>query len=228
MPRGEQRSYASPRKYALDLNARTATEVWNYPVNESVHCPYCSSVYEDAPFNYLIDYAFVNGGLGIPVFAQLLGLNAAGEKIFHYQYPATDCGKIYRALVVHLEDIKFPTVGPQALNLSSRGLVSTGDNVLIGGFIVTGPGPKSVVLRALGPSLSGFGLSGVLADPSLKVYNSSHALIASNDNWHDDVGAAFIVQNGLAPTNSSESATLQTLAPGAYTAIEAAADGSRV
>src|SRR2546421_1586940 len=109
VPRGEQRSYASPRKYALDLNARTATEVWNYPVNESVHCPYCSSVYEDAPFNYLIDYAFVNGGLGIPVFAQLLGLNAAGEKIFHYQYPATDCGKIYRALVVHLEDIKFPT-----------------------------------------------------------------------------------------------------------------------
>src|SRR5438874_4048669 len=112
VPRGEQRSYASPRKYALDLNARTATEVWSYPVNESVHCPYCSSVYEDAPFNYLIDYAFVNGGLGIPVFAQLLGLNAAGEKIFHYQYPATDCGKIYRALVVHLEDIKFPTVGP--------------------------------------------------------------------------------------------------------------------
>jgi len=219
VPKGDQRDYASPRKYRLDLVAKTATEVWNYPVNESIHCPYCSSVYEDAPFNYLIEYAFVNGGLGVPVFAQLLGLNAAGERIFYYQYPATNCAKIYRAFPVHLENIKFPTVGPQVLNLSTRGLVSVGDNVLIGGFIVTGPGPKSVVLRALGPSLSGFGLSGVLADPVLKVYNSSRTLIASNDNWQEDIGAAYIKQNGLAPTNPSESATLQTLAPGAYTVI---------
>ena len=220
VPKGDQRDYASPRKYRLDLVAKTATEVWNYPVNESVHCPYCSSVYEDAPFNYLIDYAFVNGGLGIPVFAQLLGLNAAGDRIFHYQYPAINCGKIYRAFPVHLENIKFPTVGPQVLNLSTRGLVSAGDNVLIGGFVVTGPGPKSVVLRALGPSLSGFGLSGVLADPVLSVYNSSRTLIASNDNWREDIGAAYMVQNGLAPGNPSESATLlQNLAPGAYTVI---------
>ena len=108
----------------------------------------------------------------------------------------------------------------QALNLSTRGLVSVGDNVLIGGFIVTGPDPKSVVLRALGPSLSGFGLSGVLADPGLNVYNSSRTLIATNDNWQDDIGAAYIAQNGLAPANPSESATLlQNLAPGAYTVI---------
>ena len=226
VPKGDQRDYASPRKYRLDLVAKTATEVWNYPVNESIHCPYCSSVYEDAPFNYLIEYAFVNGGLGVPVFAQLLGLNAAGERIFYYQYPATNCAKIYRAFPVHLENIKFPTVGPQVLNLSTRGLVSVGDNVLIGGFIVTGPGPKSVVLRALGPSLSGFGLSGVLADPVLKVYNSSRTLIASNDNWQEDIGAAYIKQNGLAPTNPSESATLQTLAPGAYTVIVTGKDST--
>jgi hypothetical protein len=110
-------------------------------------------------------------------------------------------------------------VGPQALNLSTRGLVSVGDDVLIGGFIVTGPGPKSVVLRALGPSLSGFGLSGVLADPVLSVYNSSRTLIATNDNWQDDIGAGYITVNGLAPTNPSESALLQNLAPGAYTVI---------
>ena len=77
-------------------------------------------------------------------------------------------------------------MGPQALNLSTRGLVGTGDNVLIGGFIVTGTDPKTVVLRALGPSLSGFGLSGVLADPVLSVYNSSHTLIATNDDWQSD------------------------------------------
>ena len=72
----------------LDLNAKTATEVWNFELGQNLRCPYCSSIYEDAPKNYLIDYAFVNGGLpGVPTFAQLLGLDAAGETIFYYQYP---------------------------------------------------------------------------------------------------------------------------------------------
>jgi arylsulfate sulfotransferase len=218
-PLGDQRNYASPRKYSLDLVGKIATEVWNFPMNESIHCPLCGSVYEDAPHNYLVDYAFVNRPGG-PTFAQLLGLNAAGETIFYYQYPTVGCSTAYNSIPIHLENTKFPTVGPQVLNLSTRGLVSVGDNVLIGGFIVTGPGPKSVVVRTLGPSLSGFGLSGVLADPVLKVYNSSRTLIASNDNWQEDIGAAYIVQNGLAPGNSAESALLlQNLAPGAYTVI---------
>ena len=154
----DNRDYASTRKYSLDLVRKTATEVWNFSRNESIYCPFCSSVYEDAPYNYLIDYSIVNGGHpGGPVFAQLLGLNAAGETIFFYRYPATNCGTIYRALPIHLENTKFPTVGPQALNLSTRGVVSVGDNVLIGGFVVTGTEPKTIVLRALGPSLRGFG-----------------------------------------------------------------------
>ena len=110
-------------------------------------------------------------------------------------------------------------MGPQALNLSTRGVVSSGDSVLIGGFIVTGPNPKSVVLRALGPSLSGFGLSGVLTDPVLRVYNSSRTLIATNDNWQSDLNHFILEANGLAPANLLESATVQTLAPGAYTVI---------
>ena len=100
--------------------------------------------YEDAPLNYLIDYAFVNGGIpGLPTFAQLLGLDAAGEKIFYYQYPDHGCNTAYNSIPIHLENTKFPTVGPQALNLSTRGLVSVGDNVLIGGFIITGTDPKT-------------------------------------------------------------------------------------
>jgi arylsulfate sulfotransferase len=221
-PPGELRTFSSPRKYSLDLVGKIATEVWEFPMNQSVYSPICSSCYEDAPLNYLIDYAFVNGSFVPPGggLAQLLGLDAAGEKIFYYQYPKNSpCITAYNSIPIHLENTNFPTVARQALNLSTRGLVSVGDNVLIGGFIVTGPGPKSVVLRALGPSLSGFGLSGVLADPVLKVYNSSGTLIASNDDWHADIGAAYITQNGLAPANPSESATLQTLAPGAYTVI---------
>ena len=62
-PPGDQRDFASPRKYSLDLVAKVATEVWNFPMNQSIHCPFCGSVYEDAPYNYLIDYAIVNGGI---------------------------------------------------------------------------------------------------------------------------------------------------------------------
>ena len=98
-------------------------------------------------------------------------------------------------------------------------MVSEGDNVLIGGFIVSGTAPKSVVLRALGPSLSGFGLSGVLSDPVLSLYNSSGTLIATNDNWQSDLNHFILEANGLAPANLLESATVQTLVPGAYTVI---------
>jgi hypothetical protein len=133
----------------------------------------------------------------------------------------------FNAIPVHLEITKFPTVGPQALNLSTRGLVSGGDNVLIGGFIVTGAEPKSVVLRALGPSLSAYGLSDVLGNPVLSVYNSSHTLIATNDNWQSDVNHSVVEANGLAPANPLEAATFQSLAPGAYTVIVSGANSGQ-
>jgi len=224
-PPGDQREFASPRKYTLDLAANVATEVWNYPANQNIHCPFCSSIYEDAPYNYLIDYALVNGGLpGVPTFAQLAGLDAAGQRIFYYQYPTMGCNTAYNSFPIHLESTKFPTVGPQALNLSTRGLVSVGDNVLIGGFIISGTNPKSIVLRALGPSLTSFGLSDVLTDPVLSVYNSSGTLIASNDNWQSDPNHFILEANGLAPANLLESATVQTLVPGAYTVIATGKD----
>jgi arylsulfate sulfotransferase len=217
VPRGEQPGYASPRKYEVDPNAKIATEVWNFEMGQSIVCPLCGSVYEDAPLNYLIDYSFEHVGQNL--FAHLLGLNPAGETIFSYRYATMSCGTIYRAIPLHLESTKFPTVGPQPLNLSTRGLVLTGDSVLIGGFIVTGTEPKTIALRALGPSLSGFGLSHPLKDPVLSVYNSLRTLIATNDNWQSDPGHSEIEANGLAPANLLESATLQTLAPGAYTVI---------
>ena len=219
-PPGELRNFSSPRKYQLNLNTKVATEVWNHEMNQSVLSPICGSAYEDAPLNYLIDYAFAESsfqtGTGV---AQLLGLDAAGETIFYFQYSTHFCDEVYNARPLHLENTVFPTVGPQALNLSMRGTVSSGDNALIGGFIVSGTDPKVIVIRALGPSLGNLGLSGVLPDPVLTVHDSSGAVIAINDDWQTDIGAAFMVANGLAPTNPSESATLQILAPGAYTAV---------
>jgi arylsulfate sulfotransferase len=223
-PPGAQRDYASPRKYTVDLVRKLATEVWNYPANQNIHCPFCSSIYEDQPFNYLIDYAFVNGGgpPNIPTFAQFAGLDAAGQRVFYYQFPTQGCNTAYNSLPIHLENTKFPAVGPQSTNLSTRGVVSVGDNsdnILIGGFIITGTQPKTLVFRALGPSLSDFGLSGVLSDPVLRVYNSSGTLIAANDNWQSDPRHFVLEANGLAPDNLLESATVQTLAPGTYTVI---------
>ena len=226
-PPGEQRDYASPRKYRLDLVGNVATEVWNFPMDQNILCPFCSSIYEDAPYNYLIDYAFVNGGSpGVPTYAQFLGLDANGETIFYYQYGTVGCNTAYNSFPIHLESTKFPTVGPQALNLSTRGLVAGGENVLIGGFIVTGTEPKSMVLRALGPSLSGYGLSNVLRDPVLSVYDSSGHLVGMNDDWQSDVNHLVVEANGLAPADPLESALVRILAPGAYTVIVTGKDAT--
>jgi hypothetical protein len=228
VPQGEERSYSTPRKYVLDLTARTATEVWNFDLGQSLWCPFCGSVYEDSPFNYLINFTFIDGVRDPGSLAQWIGLDGNGDTAFRYQYQsAPGCTISFSAIPVHLESAKFPVVGPQALNLSTRGDVLTGDGVLIGGFIVSGTEPKTLVLRALGPSLSGFGVPGVLSDPVLNLYNASHTLIATNDNWQSDPHQADIQSNGLAPADLRESATFQTLAPGAYTVIVSGANSGQ-
>ena len=104
-------------------------------------------------------------------------------------------------------------------NVSTRAFVQTGDNVAIGGFIITGSGPKKVILRAIGPSLTQYHIANPLADPVIELHNSSRALIASNDNWMDASNHQAISDSGLAPSNNLESAILTSLDPGAYTAI---------
>jgi glucose/arabinose dehydrogenase len=104
------------------------------------------------------------------------------------------------------------------VNISSRGRVQTGDNVMIAGFIVGGNQFRNVIVRALGPSLTSKGIAGALANPALELHNSSGALIATNDNWRSNQEAA-INATGIPPTNDNESAIVRTLAPGKYTAI---------
>jgi hypothetical protein len=98
--------------------------------------------------------------------------------------------------------------------------VETGNNVLIGGFIVTGNVSKSVAVRGIGPSLIQFGVGAVLSDPTLEVRGSNNALLFSNDNWQDNSAqAAQLTALGLAPQDANESAIVATLPPGAYTAV---------
>jgi plastocyanin/uncharacterized Zn-binding protein involved in type VI secretion len=111
-----------------------------------------------------------------------------------------------------------PTAGSKLGNISTRALVQTGDNVMIGGFIITGSGQKRVIVRAIGPSLAQHGITNPLQDPTLELHNGNGAVIAFNDNWKDSQQAE-IQATGLAPTNDLESAIVATLAPGNYTGI---------
>ncbi|MEO8045346.1 MAG: sialidase family protein [Spartobacteria bacterium] len=116
-------------------------------------------------------------------------------------------------------------VTARQLNISTREMVGTGDNVLIGGFIVSGSTPKQVILRAIGPSLAVAGVEDVLLDPTLELRNSAGSVIFSNDNWRDTQEDA-IAATGLQPNDDLEAAILITLDPGAYTAIVEGTNGT--
>ena len=112
-------------------------------------------------------------------------------------------------------------------NISTRSFVQTADDVMIGGFIVQGTQPKNVIIRAIGPELSQYGVPNPLADPTLELHNGTGALIGRNDNWQQTIIGGIITQNqvqniqnsGHAPADASESAIIANLPPGNYTAI---------
>lgn len=104
------------------------------------------------------------------------------------------------------------------VNISTRGFVLTGENVMIGGLIVTGDNPSTLVLRGIAPSLADFGVPNVLADPLLELHDGNGALIQANNNWRD-TQEAVLQSTGLAPGNDLESAILVPVAPGNYTAV---------
>lgn len=112
-------------------------------------------------------------------------------------------------------------------NISTRGFVQMGDNVMIGGFILGGEtGNTRLAIRGLGPSLNQPGLSDVLSNPILELKNSNGTTLVANDNWEDDqASAAELTANGLALPNKLESGIFTTVPPGAFTAILAGHSG---
>jgi hypothetical protein len=129
----------------------------------------------------------------------------------------------------------------QLINISTRGFVGTGDDVLIGGFAVTGNQPKRVLIRAVGPGLAQFGVTGTVSDPMLTVYDSKHVVIAKNDNWGtpqavDSTQIAATASDittaesatGAFPlaTGSADAAVIITLNPGTYSAVVNGAGGA--
>ena len=132
------------------------------------------------------------------------------------------------------EDIYYVRIRPSSVlaetslgNISTRSFVQTGEHVMIGGFIVEGPGPKRVIIRAIGPELTQYGITNALDNPRVELHNGSGASIATNDNWQTTILGGIISSNqvsdiqnsGHAPTAASESAIIANLPPGNYTAI---------
>ena len=121
----------------------------------------------------------------------------------------------------------IPLTRSQLTNISTRALVETGDNVVIGGFIVQGSTSNRVIIRAIGPELTQHGVQNALHNPTLELHNAAGDLIASNDNWVNTIIGGIITQNqvrdimnsGHAPSNGLESAIIADLPPGNYTAI---------
>jgi hypothetical protein len=166
------------------------------------------------PFNPYVGYPNQNKiGDYLTIVSDVAGGNVA--------YSATFNGE---------EDIYYVRVAPpalQLLNLSTRMRVSTNEKVLIAGFIVTGTAPKRIIIRGIGPSLSGF--SGVLSDPILELHQGNTTLIL-NDNWktRQDGSSqqAEVEGTGIPPTNDLESAIVTTLSPGTYTVILSGSNGA--
>ena len=151
-------------------------------------------------------------------------------------FPKPATGKVVR---VHGTDITFGPPGMGEIvkitlqaatselgNISARALVQTGENVLIGGFILgANTTTTKVIIRGIGPSLSQLQVENALADPTLELHDSNGVQLLFDDNWQDDPDqAALISAAGLAPSDPLESAIFADLAPGAYTAIVAGKD----
>jgi hypothetical protein len=123
--------------------------------------------------------------------------------------------------LVELYDIS-PVANSKFANTSTRGSVGTQDNILISGEVDS----ATVVMRALGPTLASYGLSGVLSDPTQTIYDSTGSVIANNDNWQDATNAIYVRENGLTPPNALDSAIGLHLSAENYMAIVRGANGA--
>lgn len=130
-PPGEMRTYSSPRRYLINTEAMYAAEVWNYQNARSIYSPFTSSVYEDGPLNYFINYADITFN-DIPTYAEFLGLTPSGEKVFDYRYPINQVGNFaWNALPIHLENLVF--TGPQEALAPGHPAFFTGETPLTNG-----------------------------------------------------------------------------------------------
>jgi hypothetical protein len=167
-------------------------------------------------------------GEALPIPAFLGYTSSAGTPVLDGTAQTSNSGIVattlnaIHTLVVGSNSVAAVPPPGAALNISTRLPVGTGQDVLIGGFIIQGPVPKTVLIRAIGPSLP---LAGALQDPFLELHDETGAAIATNDNWRS-TQVVDLMASSLAPSNDAESAIVATLNPGAYTAVVRGANNS--
>jgi hypothetical protein len=152
--------------------------------------------------------------------------NSLSFRFLHLFLNLTRCSQAIAGLMA-LFLVLSSCVPSKLVNLSTRAFVQTGDNVIIGGFIVQGTEVKRVIVRAIGPELTQYGIADVLANPRLELHDGNGALIGTNDDWQTTILGGIITGNqvsdiqasGHAPTAASESAIIADLPAGNYTAI---------
>ena len=209
--------------YAQLLNGTLTIDVVGIDPDASDHLDISGS----ATLDGTLEVRFVNGLL--PITGQVIKVLGVGDALAgsfaQIIFPDLRAGFQFqtefsngRYEIIALNDGVAAT---GFLNISTRMQVGTGDNALIGGFIVTGSAPKKVIIRAIGPSLAANGtpLPGRLDDPTLELRDSAGGLILSNDNWMESAQAQEIIDSGIPPSDDHEAAIVATLAPGSYTAI---------
>ena len=187
---------------------------------------------DGAPIDPLLSPLASNGG---PTFTHALQSGSPAINRGDPAAPPQDQRGYGRLGVPDVGAFEFDGVPPSILgNLSTRAFVQTGDNVMIGGFIVEGTESKRVIIRAIGPELTQYGVPNVLADPTLELHGSTGTLIASNDNWeHTIIGGIItgdqvhdIMASGDAPGDPRESAIIADLPAGNYTIIVRGVDNT--
>lgn len=174
----------------------------------------------------------------IPLGSDPQSMNLAIDRTGHWLFIATnefggtgalrvlDTGRLDSTATPPPTPTPLPATPAKALNISTRMRVETGNNVLIGGFIVSGVAQKNIAIRGIGPSLTQQGVPDALTDPTLELHNSSGGLLMQNDNWHDDFNqAAELDELGLGLDDFNESGIVTMLQPGAYTAVLAGKNG---
>ncbi|HZJ37717.1 MAG TPA: hypothetical protein VFD18_00985 [Chthoniobacterales bacterium] len=165
-----------------------------------------------------LNYIFLGEGMAVGDSWTLKGLNLpTGENLYvrahgYYRGGIDNSSDSVIESVRNAFILRPSTFG----NISTRLRVQTGDNAMIGGFIITGTEPKTVIVRGIGPSLP---VPGALADPVIEVHGASGELLAANDNWMDDPNQQHVIDSGLAPTNDLESALWGIINPGLYTVV---------
>ncbi len=140
-------------------------------------------------------------------------------------YSAIVRGKAGTGGVALVEIYDLDMNNGRVANISTRARVETGDNVMVGGFILAGTNPSPVIARAIGPSLAASGVSDPLLDPVLELYDANGSLIFMNDNWRSDQESQIIATT-VPPTDDREAAIVATLPAGAYSGIVRGANGS--